>query len=160
MFPLIPITAVSGIFKHSITEVTFQYSIYARKCKWFISSGIKIGFKPKPIVYLPATQFFIRYAGTKLHVTLLYANRDHNIPYKDEFEKFAQNNPSLGIHYIISPERIDENLIKKLVPDLSKPIFYVSGPESMVESLGNTLEKIGIAKDHIKQDYFPGYTNE
>lgn len=119
----------------------------------FIAGGI--GITPFHSILKEANS-----AGTKLHVTLLYANRDHNIPYKDEFEKFAQNNPSLGIHYIISPERIDENLIKKLVPDLSKPIFYVSGPEPMVESLGNTLEKIGIAKDHIKQDYFPGYTNE
>lgn len=99
-------------------------------------------------------------AKIKLNVTLLYSNRDENIPYKEELEKFAQNNPNLVIHYVISPKRIDQSMIEKLIPDISKPIFYVSGPEPMVESLGNTLKEIGIAKDHIKQDYFPGYTSE
>ncbi len=97
--------------------------------------------------------------GTKLHVTLLYANRDHNVPYQEELEQFAKNNPHLVIHYITSPKHIDEETFKRLVPDLQKPIFYVSGPEPMVESLGDTLKTLGVAADHIKQDYFPGYTN-
>jgi ferredoxin-NADP reductase len=100
------------------------------------------------------------HAEIKLHVTLLYANRDHNIPYKEELERFAKNNRNLVVHYVIAPERIDENTFKNLVPDLQTPVFYVSGPEPMVESLGDTLKKMGIAADHIKQDYFPGYTDE
>lgn len=96
---------------------------------------------------------------TKLEVTLLYANRDQNIPYKEELEGFAKNNPNLFIHYVINPEHIDENTLKKYIPDIKTPIFYVSGPEGMVESLGDVLKTMGVEEDHIKQDYFPGYPN-
>jgi ferredoxin-NADP reductase len=92
-----------------------------------------------------------------INVTLLYANRDNNVVFKEEFEEIAKNNPHFKIHYILSPERIDENKINELVPDITKPIFYVSGPEPMVEALGETLKKMGIPEDHLKQDWFPGY---
>jgi ferredoxin-NADP reductase len=97
------------------------------------------------------------YAGSQISATLLYANRDQNIVYKDELESFAKNNPKLKIHYIISPERIDEIEIKELIPNLQKPLFYVSGPEPMVEALGNILKTMGVQPDHLKQDWFPGY---
>jgi ferredoxin-NADP reductase len=100
------------------------------------------------------------HAGVPLRVTLLYSNRDAQIPYKDEFDALQQKNPNLAIHYIISPERIDEASIRALVPDLEKPLFYVSGPEPMVESLGTTLKSMGIAPERIKQDWFPGYPAE
>lgn len=95
-----------------------------------------------------------------IHVTLLYANRDTNIVYKDELEALAANHPTFFIHYIFSPQHIDEKKIRELVPDIHKPIFYVSGPEPMVDSLGETLKQMGITEDHIKQDWFPGYPAE
>lgn len=42
--------------------------------------------------------------------------------------------------------------------DLTKPIFYISGPEPMVESFEKMLGKLGVPDPHIKRDYFPGYT--
>lgn len=93
----------------------------------------------------------------QVNVTLLYANRDQNIVFKDELEEIAKNNPGIKIHYIFSPDHIDEKTIRKLIPNLQKPIFYISGPEPMVEALGETLKKMGIAEDHLKQDWFPGY---
>ena len=90
-------------------------------------------------------------------VTLLYANRDRNVIYKDELDLFAQNNPKLKLHYVISPERIDVAKIKEFVPDIQTPIFYISGPEPMVESIGNALKESGIPADRLKQDWFPGY---
>lgn len=97
------------------------------------------------------------YEGVKLNVTLLYANRDAQIPYQKELEEFAKTNPNLKIHYIIAPDRIDENKIKQLVQDTQTSLFYVSGPEPMVEALGNTLKKMGVPAEHLKQDWFPGY---
>lgn len=93
------------------------------------------------------------------HVTLLYANRDENITYKNEIEDIATRNPNLKIHYIISPKRIDENTLKEYVSDITKPIFYVSGPEPMVESLGEILKNMKVKDNHLKQDWFPGYLN-
>jgi ferredoxin-NADP reductase len=69
-----------------------------------------------------------------------------------------KNNPKLKMQYVISLERIDVAKIKEFVPDMQKPIFYISGPEPMVESLGNALKEAGIAADHLKQDWFPGYS--
>lgn len=98
--------------------------------------------------------------GIDLDVTLLYANRDEHIPYKEEFETMAAANPKLKIHYILSPERLDETSIKKYVSDLSKPVFYVSGPEPMVEAMFKMLRELGVPETHLKGDWFPGYPLE
>ncbi|MDE1919557.1 MAG: FAD-dependent oxidoreductase [Patescibacteria group bacterium] len=95
-----------------------------------------------------------------IDVTLLYANRDEHITYKEELESIAKENPNLKIHYLISPERVDEAKIRELVPNIDKAFFYVSGPEPMTESLGNMLKAMGISGDRIKQDWFPGYPAE
>jgi ferredoxin-NADP reductase len=103
----------------------------------------------------------MHHEGKQIAVTLLYANRDEaNIVYKEELEAIAKDNPNLKIHYVISPERIDEEKIRELIPDVQKPLFYVSGPEPMVEALGSTLRSMGIAEDHLKQDFFPNYAAE
>ena len=98
--------------------------------------------------------------GKSLHVTLLYANRKSIAAYKKEFDALAKRNPNLKIHYLFHPQRIDQQTIKELVPDLKTPLFYVSGPEPMVESIGKMLQQIGIPKKRIKQDWFPGYPAE
>jgi ferredoxin-NADP reductase len=99
------------------------------------------------------------HTGQKLDVTLLYANRDEHAPYKIEFDEFAVRNPKLRITYFIG-ERIDEAAIRKAVPDLKTPLFYVSGPEPMVESFGVLLKNMGVPSAQVKQDWFPGYAAE
>lgn len=99
-------------------------------------------------------------AGIHLHATLLYANRDADIPYREELEALQKNNPHLAVHYLVAPERIDEAAIRTFVPDIQKTVFYVSGPEPMVESLGTLLKGMGVAADRLKQDWFPGYPAE
>ena len=96
----------------------------------------------------------------EINVTLLYANRNQDIVYKDELEAITAHNNNFKIHYIISPEKIDENKIKELVNDLQTPLFYISGPEPMVEALEETLQKMNITDDHIKKDSFPGYAGD
>lgn len=98
------------------------------------------------------------HSGVKLNATLLYGNRDAGVAFQEELQSFAESNPNMTIHHVIEPQRIDESLIRKIVPDLQKPIFYVSGPEPMVESLGDVLKSMGVATDHLKQDFFPGYS--
>lgn len=95
-----------------------------------------------------------------INVTLLYPNRDQNIVYKDELEEIAKNNANFKIHYVFSPEHIDEEKIKSVVTDIQKPLFYISGPEPMVDVLGETIKKMGVPEDHLKQDWFPGYPAE
>src|ERR1041385_2647085 len=95
-----------------------------------------------------------------LRVTLIYANRKNVAAYKREFDAMAKRNPHLKIHYLFHPQRIDEKTVRELVPDLKTPLFYVSGPEPMVESIGKMLQQIGVPKKRIKQDWFPGYPAE
>lgn len=92
-----------------------------------------------------------------INVTLLYANKTEEFPFKKEFEQIAAENPTFKIHYVVSPNHIDENLIKEKVDDFQNKIFYVSGPEKMVEDFTEMLKGMGISEDRIKQDFFPGY---
>ncbi len=52
---------------------------------------------------------------------------------------------------------IDDAFIKQHVPDWQKRLFYVSGPEPMVAAFMGMLTKMGVPKEHIKHDDFPGY---
>jgi ferredoxin-NADP reductase len=116
----------------------------------FIAGGI--GITPFRSILKQA-----EHEGKKLRVKLIYANRKTVAAYRKEFEAMAKRNRNLEIHYLFSPQRIDKQTIKELVPDLKKPLFYVSGPEPMVEAIGKMLQQIGVPKKRIKQDWFPGY---
>ena len=125
----------------------------AKKHYVFIAGGI--GITPFRAILKEAA-----HTGTFLNVKMLYANRDKDIVYKKELEALAARNPNLKIYYLFSPQRINKTIIKELVPDLKKPLFYVSGPEPMVESVGKMLQEMGVPNKQIKQDWFPGYPAE
>jgi ferredoxin-NADP reductase len=42
------------------------------------------------------------------------------------------------------------------VPDYRNCIYYLSGPRGMVDSLKDTLRRLGVAGFQIKTDYFAG----
>lgn len=90
-------------------------------------------------------------------VNLLYANKNEDILFRNEFEEIAKSNPNLKINYFINPSHITEDSIKKLVVDLKKPLYYISGPNNMVEDLLTMLKGLGIEEKKIKLDYFNGY---
>ena len=92
-----------------------------------------------------------------LNIILFYANSTEDFPFKGEFEEIASKNPNFKIHYVVSPQHIDENLIKEKIQNIPEKIFYVSGPESMGESLSEMLIGMGIKEENLKQDFFPGY---
>jgi ferredoxin-NADP reductase len=92
-----------------------------------------------------------------LTATLLYANRDDNLVFKAELDKLAATHPEFGIHYVIG-EQLNAQKMRKLAPQLNESLIYLSGPESMVDSFEEQLSALGIPKDQLKQDWFPGYT--
>jgi ferredoxin-NADP reductase len=116
----------------------------------FIAGGI--GITPFRAILLD-----LDYNKKPLNVQLLYANRDNDFPYRKELEALRARRPEFRIDYVVSPNRIDEKSIPQLVPDIAKPMLYVSGPEPMVESMDETLKKIGVPEERIKNDFFPGY---
>lgn len=149
-------------FKHALTALKAGDSVEvdyvdgdftvddAEKEYVFIAGGI--GITPFHSILKEAD-----HAGVKFNVTLIYANRDENVPFKMEIDSFASRNPNLHVHYLTSPQQIDEASIKEIVSDLMKPIFYLSGPEPMVKSLADVLKNMSIPAEHVKLDDFPGY---
>lgn len=102
----------------------------------------------------------------KRDIILLYSNyTPADIVYKDIFD---QGGRQLGIKTIYNitntpypndwrGERgfIDEQMIKRIVPDYKERIFYLSGSHSMVVVFEQTLQKMGVKKWQIKKDFFP-----
>lgn len=82
-------------------------------------------------------------------ITLLYSGHDDNIVFKQELDEIAARNSWLKIYYLTHLEKIDK--------DLLKGIFFVSGPDPMVESIAEMLNNLGVKKENIKEDYFSGY---
>ncbi|OHA62954.1 MAG: hypothetical protein A2748_00545 [Candidatus Wildermuthbacteria bacterium RIFCSPHIGHO2_01_FULL_45_20] len=97
------------------------------------------------------------YRREPINVQLLYANRDRDIVFKDTLENIARTHEHFRISYAVDPIRINADFIHKNVPDLALPIFYLSGPLSMVNMLEQELHVLGIPDTRIKTDHFPGY---
>jgi ferredoxin-NADP reductase len=116
----------------------------------FIAGGI--GITPFRSILLDLDQ-----KGLQIDATLLYANRNENIVFKDELEALAAKHPQFTIKYFIDQQRINEEAIKAAVTDLSVPVFYVSGPKPMVKAFETMMKEMGIADERIKRDFFPNY---
>ena len=52
---------------------------------------------------------------------------------------------------------ITGEMIMSETPDYVSRIFYISGPNAMVDSYKKVLQSIGIDSSHIITDYFPGF---
>lgn len=85
-------------------------------------------------------------------IRLLYAAGD---PEEFAFRETLGSYRGLQISY--ETERLDAERIRSRIPDWSERLFYLSGPEGMVENLSGVLQSMGVDPDKIKHDYFPGY---
>ena len=92
-----------------------------------------------------------------LKTTLVYVNRTNEIPFKQEFDQWAVNDSTYNVNYEIGVPLTAEYLITNY-PNINSSVLYLSGPESMVEIIGNQLQKNGLPKAQLKQDYFSNYT--
>ena len=137
-----------------ISEVEGDFVIADPSAEYvFIAGGI--GITPFRAILMEAS-----HAGVMPKVTLLYGNRDTDVPFKAELDAIAAGSSNLTIHYLTAPQVIDEAAIRALVSDLSAPLFYVSGPAPMVFALSDVLKGMGVAEERIKLDDFPGYPAE
>jgi ferredoxin-NADP reductase len=122
----------------------------------FVAGGIGLTPFHSIFSWLAAT-------GEKRPIRFLYAvTSEDEIICQDTFEK-------AGIHATIVVSKPTESWggergrltaelilgLEILTPDT---MIYISGPEPMVESLGDDLHKKGISRQHIVGDYFPNYT--
>lgn len=103
-------------------------------------------------------------------IVLCYANRvADEIAYRDIFEE-AQKKFTMKVVYTLTDKhnipfgwkgevgRIDEALIRKEVPDFTDRLFYLSGPQTMVNGYEKVLKYMKVHQKNIKKDFFPGLT--
>jgi ferredoxin-NADP reductase len=128
----------------------------------FIAGGIGITPYRGMIKYLSDTK-------TPQPVTLLYsATSAEDFVYTDVFEEAKQ---TLGIKtvYTITGANVpaewrgrtgmvSAEMIQSEIPDYNERLFYISGSQTMVTSVKETLQSLGVTNNHIKGDFFPGYS--
>jgi len=168
------------------TKIPFESSTFKQNLKNIeIGEKIKVG-KPQGNFILPEdekqklvfiaggigiTPFrsMIKYLtnkNLKRDIVLFYAaNLIEEFCFKDIFEK-----ANIKTVYIVSNKNnvsdswqgetgyLNEEIIKKHAPFWQERLFYVSGPEPMVRAMVKTLVEMGVSKNKIKKDYFPGYS--
>ena len=119
----------------------------------FLAGGI--GFTPFHAILTELDQ-----EGKMPKLTILYGARNDHPTFHDELEQLAAKYPQLQVHYIVDPQHIDEEVVRRYVSDPKTPMFYVSGPEPMVEAFDTMLKGMGVPEDHLHEDFFPGYENK
>lgn len=124
----------------------------ARECI-FIAGGI--GITPFRAMLVDLDR-----RGVDIKATLLYSNRDNDIVFKRQLDELARKHPHFHIQYVISPDHLDKRVLAPVVKASPDALFFISGPEPMVQALGKTLAELGLPEDRIKQDCFPGYEAE
>lgn len=97
-------------------------------------------------------------------IQLLYAaNTVEEVAFRDLFAAYG-----LPVTIILSQPpagwegesgRLTADKILELAPDIDKKLYFVSGPEPMVEGLIKGLEDAGVDKRRLVGDYFPNYPN-
>ena len=48
-------------------------------------------------------------------------------------------------------------MLQKSIGDLTLPIYYVAGPQAMVQAMREILNKAGVDDDNIRTEEFSGY---
>lgn len=128
----------------------------------FIAGGIGITPFKSIVEYLMDTK-------QKRDIVIFYACASPSeFVYKDIFDKAEYTIGLKTIYVLTRPEnapkdwrgkigRINELVIKEVVPDYPKRKFYLSGPNAMVQGYKEFLSKLGVPKNQIVTDYFPGF---
>ncbi|PSJ44409.1 oxidoreductase [Zobellella endophytica] len=52
---------------------------------------------------------------------------------------------------------LDQAMLARYVPDLSRPLYYLDGPPGMVDAMQRLLNRAGVADDNIRVEEFAGY---
>jgi len=101
-------------------------------------------------------------------ILLLHANRSiDDAPFQADFLRFAEQNPNFRFVPVFTDAvpplwkgesgRIAAATIRRWVPQLAEPIWYLSGPEGMVKAMRRLLVEMEIDEDDIRTEEFAGY---
>lgn len=162
----------SSTYKYALSRMQPGDPIYASQ---LMGNFTLNGDKTKKIVFIAGgigvTPFrsMIKYltdTNTHCDIVLLYSvGKPEELAYVDEFEAAKK----VGVTFVpiladttrsepgMLSAKLNSALLRELVPDYSERLFYVSGPDAMVQSTKNHLYDLDVQHEHIKTDYFSGY---
>ncbi len=101
-------------------------------------------------------------------ITLLYSNKTAaDAAFTADFAGLAARNKNFKFVPVYgnatadewAGERglIDAKMLKRYVPDVAAPIYYLSGPAGMVKAMRQMLVEAGANEDNIRTEEFSGY---
>lgn len=101
-------------------------------------------------------------------IFLMYSNRTLALTaFHDDFMAWAKLNPRLHYHPTLTDEqpvgwpyelgKIDVPMLQKLLGDITRPVFYLAGPDAMVMAMRSMLTSAGVSRDNIRLEAFSGY---
>lgn len=101
-------------------------------------------------------------------ITLFYSNKTPaDAGFLDDLKVYAKENPNFTFVPVMTRTTEEEwsgesghitvEMLKKYIKDLSKPIYYLSGPETMVSAMRKILTEAKVNEDNIKTEEYTGY---
>lgn len=128
----------------------------------FIAGGIGITPFRSMIQYLVDSK-------QQRKVTLFYVNRrEEDIAYQEVFER-AKKKLDLEVIYVLTDTQqippnwsgevgyINAEMVQKYIFHCLGCMYYLSGPNKMVEAYQDLLKEMGVKSSDIVTDYFPGF---
>jgi len=105
---------------------------------------------------------------TAHQITLLHSSRTPaDLPFFADFEQLAEENPNFTYIPVASDSapddwqgqrgQVNEAMVRQFVPEVDKPIYYLSGPEGMVKAMRQMLVDMQVNEDNIRTEEFTGY---
>lgn len=102
------------------------------------------------------------------NITLFYSNKTpEDTAFFDDLKSFARENPNFTFVPVMTRTRPEEwngesghvtkEMLAKYINDLSAPIYYLSGPASMVKAMRQILTDAQVNEDNIRTEEYSGY---
>lgn len=102
------------------------------------------------------------------NIILLYSNKTpKDTAYLDDLQSFATENPNFTFVPVMTRTAPEEwsgesghvtlEMLTKYVKDLATPIYYLSGPASMVKAMRQILADAHVNEDNIRTEEYSGY---
>jgi ferredoxin-NADP reductase len=103
-------------------------------------------------------------------IVLFYSNRrPGDAAFLDELRHLEKANPNFRLIATVTEQpdppqgwsletgRINEEMLRRNVPDVRAPVYYFAGPPAMAKAMHEMLKKIGVAEKDMRSEEFYGY---
>ncbi len=122
-----------------------------RRQKIYLAGGIGITPARSMLVYMRDKNLSIPFT-----LMVSFSNRDEIIFFDD---LSSLSNEVRKIIYVVTSDegRIDDEKIRKNIPDFLNSLFYISGPAGFVEAMEKLVKSLRVPEENIKAEDFPGY---